>query len=174
MQQEQETIEAVQIIKRNGDHLLDLVNDILDLSKIEADKCTVDLQKCSPRRLCRCHFADAGACGCEGTAADARVRGAAFPRRSRLIRPAYGRSSSISSAMPSSSPRSAAFGSWCNWTSKPKTEPKLRFDVIDTGIGLSEEQNGTLFQAVFSGGLPRQLVASGAPDWDWQSANDWP
>ena len=25
-------------------------------------------------------------------------------------------------------------------------EPKLRFDVIDTGIGLSEEQMGFLFQ----------------------------
>ena len=43
--------EGISVIRRNGHYLLDIVNDLLDIAKIEAGTLSVDLAPCSPVQM---------------------------------------------------------------------------------------------------------------------------
>lgn len=48
---QQEAIEHLQTIRRNGEHLLGILNDILDIAKIESGKMKFEQMHCNPRAM---------------------------------------------------------------------------------------------------------------------------
>lgn len=137
-------IEAVQAIKRNGEHLLAIINDILDLSKIEAGELTVESLVCSPRAVV------------EDVLSLMRVRsqarGIALDVAYETHMPARFRSDPtrlrqilmnlIANAIKFSDGGSVRL----NVRLADRDQPKLEFDVVDTGIGMSPEQQERLFR----------------------------
>jgi PAS domain S-box-containing protein len=133
-------------IRRNGDHLLAIVNDVLDLSKIEAGKMTVERIASSPPVLV------------------AEVATMMHPRaihKGLTLDVAYRRP--IPETIQADPTRLRQIlinliGNAIKFTetggvrleismeaASPPARPQLRFDVIDTGLGLTAEQQEALF-----------------------------
>jgi PAS domain S-box-containing protein len=159
--------QAFETIKRNGEHLLGLINDILDLSKVEAEKMEIQPVRCSPFELLTEVVslmrvrADAKQLKLETDVAGLlpetvltdplRLRqvlvnllGNAIKFTdqgevritARLVRGKGTVPFSASPAEPADE----------NRDSPPGDSPRLRFDVTDTGIGMSDGQMQRLFQ----------------------------
>jgi signal transduction histidine kinase/CheY-like chemotaxis protein/HPt (histidine-containing phosphotransfer) domain-containing protein len=133
------------VIRRNGEHLLDLINDLLDLSRIEAGKLAVDAIEASlPHVL-------------SDLASLMRVRAAesGLDFGVHLLTP-------IPATLRTEPTRIRQIllnlvGNAVKFTRKgsvhvlvrhePRvTPPRLAIDVVDTGIGMSAEQTAALFQ----------------------------
>jgi PAS domain S-box-containing protein len=144
--------EFIEIIKRNGKHLLELINDILDLSKVESDTLEVVTQSFSPQQI----IAD--------VQATMNVR-AAEKQLDLLVEyvtdvPAVvesdpGRLRQILMNLVGNAVKFTESGSVRLEIRhlKDPHEPQLQFAVIDTGIGITEEQSTRLFKP-FSQGDP--------------------
>lgn len=138
--------EAVLAIQRNGLHLLTVINDILDLSKIEAGRLMVERIRCSPFEL---------VAGAESLAhAGLRDRTLTFkveylgdlpetvetdPTRLRQIL-----ANLLSNAIKFTD--SGGIRLLVRLADADTPRPLLQFDVMDTGIGISLEQAQKLFR----------------------------
>ncbi len=141
----EETTEACQIIKRNGEHLLHVINDILDLSKIEAGKQELDFQPCSLRQLA------ADVIATMQVKADAKglLLSAEFKENvSDRILTAPIRLRQILVNLIGNAIKFTETGSVRVVVRNEASSngQKLRFDIIDTGIGIEEDQIRLLFQ----------------------------
>ena len=139
--------ESLQIIHRNGEHLLGLINDILDLSKVEAGKMEIERVPCSPVQLI------------EETVSLMRVRaiekGLSLNARYEFPLP----QTILSDPVRVRQVLVNLVGNAVKFTSEGNVDIIVRcaadyqtgnaviaFDVTDTGIGMTPEQVGRLFQ----------------------------
>lgn len=141
-----EEIDAVQTIRRNGEYLLELINDILDLSKIEAGRLTLEQIDVLPVKL----VADvitlmrvrAQAKGLQlqvhyATPVPETIQTDPTRLRQILI-------NLIGNAIKFTDHGAVRFE--IRLRQEADQPQRLQFDVIDTGIGMTEEQIGRLFR----------------------------
>lgn len=140
-------LDRVDTIQRNGRHLLTIINDILDVSKIEAGKMTTELANCSVNKV----VADMVSL----------LRPKALSKGLQLN---VNYDGSIPKSIQSDPTRLRQIlvnliGNAIKFTEKgqinlavrlkedtPPGHPQLQFDVIDTGIGMTDEQREAVFQ----------------------------
>jgi PAS domain S-box-containing protein len=140
-----ESLEAAKTIKRNGEYLLGIINDILDLSKIEAGKMTVEQIPCSPCRIVA------------EVVSLARVRAEAKGLPFSLeydgvipetIQSDPTRLRQILINLVNNAIKFTEVGS-VRLVARfvdDRSGPRMQFNVVDTGLGMTEEQVAELFQ----------------------------
>ncbi|QDT36437.1 ATP-binding protein [Stratiformator vulcanicus] len=142
---------AVKTVLRNGEHLLEIINDVLDLSKIEAGRLEVEQIECSPVQVA------ADVVSIMRVRADAKhlplklTFGSAMPS---MIRSDPTRLRQILLNLVGNAVKFTGEGSvtlHSSFDPRARGGPELRFDIVDTGIGLTPEQLGKLFNAFAQG-----------------------
>ncbi|NLX96702.1 MAG: response regulator [Rhodopirellula sp.] len=138
--------DSVKTIQRNGEYLLGIINDILDLSKIEAGKMEIERVQCCPRELL------------DELVSLMRVRANA---KSLPLEVEY--DGPIPRSIQSDPKRLRQIlinlmGNAVKFTETGKVrlvarlldpqceDPKMQFDVIDSGIGMTDAQISELFK----------------------------
>ena len=155
--------QAVATIKRNGGYLLAIINDILDLSKIEAGRLEVDRIACLPRKLLTelksLMSAGAEAKGLTFTLEfDGAVPEAVLTDPVRLRQILI---NLIGNAIKFTDSGGIRVTARLRTYSSP--EPMLEIEVADTGIGMNDFQLSRLFQpfAQADGSTTRQFGGTG-------------
>jgi len=128
-------------IHSSGDHLLTLINDILDLSKIEAGKMDLHIEEFDFANLLK---------QIEATAkplVDKNKNKFVIKCKTKKLKLKNDQTKvrQILFNMLSNAAKFTKRGT-ITLQIKPEKKDNLRFDVIDTGIGMSEEQMGKVFE----------------------------
>ncbi len=136
----------IQTIRRNGEHLLSIINDMLDLCKIEAGKMSMDHLPCAPAAvvvdvasMMRVRAAEKGLSleVTYQTAIPETIRTDPMRLRQILI-------NLVANAVKFTEKGGVSIHVRCEEQSS--SNPILRFEVIDTGIGISPEQCAVVFE----------------------------
>lgn len=133
--------DAISTIRRNGEHLLSIINDILDLSKIEAGQLKLEKIECSPQQLVtdvaelmRARIEAKGLALVIETTQELPTQFSTDPTRLRQV-------------LLNLVGNAAKFTQQGSVTIRLSQldENRLRFEVADTGIGMTAEQTARLF-----------------------------
>lgn len=139
--------QAIETVHRNGQHLLAIINDILDISKIEAGRMTFERLSCSPQQMIEDTLALMSARAAEK---QLELKADFIGPIPESIQTDPTRVRQILVNLVGNALKFTATGSVrlvTQLTSVPDGTPRrLRIDVIDSGIGMSENQVRNLFQ----------------------------
>jgi signal transduction histidine kinase/CheY-like chemotaxis protein len=148
--------EGIEVIHRSGEYLLSLINDILDLSKIEAGKLEL-----SPGEF---HLAEM----LEDMATLFRLRAAQkslsfeYTRESELPSRVYGDSKKFRQILFNLLSNAVKFthGGYVRFSVDYRA-PRIRFEIEDSGIGILPEEMETVFQPFEQGSRTRLCEGTG-------------
>ena len=153
-------VRSATTIHTSGEHLLTLINDILDLSKIEAGKLDLHLERVNVEDLCQASlgFVKTQAMkkrigvACENDGRVAHLQ--ADPKRLKQI---------LVNLLTNAVKFTAEGGNLGLTVSAPPGEDTVRFTVWDTGIGIAAEDAPRLFRAFtqIDSGLNRAQAGTG-------------
>jgi signal transduction histidine kinase/DNA-binding response OmpR family regulator len=137
----------VQTIRRNGDHLLTLINDILDISKIESGRLDLERIECSPARivgevasLMRVKAVERGIDFVVEFAGPIPQHINSDPTRLRQIL-----LNLVSNAVKFTARGHVRIVT--RFDATPDGQGKIIFEVHDSGVGMTAEQTARLFEA---------------------------
>jgi signal transduction histidine kinase len=145
---EAQRFELIQIIHRNGRHLLSLIDDVLDLSKIEAGRLEITHEACNLPELLRDVYSllgrrasDKGLQFAIEPAGPLPVTICTDPTRLRQILVNL-----VGNAIKFTARGSVCLRVSCKLPDAPDADRRLQFEVVDTGIGMTPEQIAAVFQ----------------------------
>lgn len=136
--------EALNSIKQNGQHLLSIINDILDLSKIEAGKLAIDPVDCAPRTVLDEALGVIRIKACEKGLSVRVEWDVAIPE---LLHTDPTRLRQILTNLLGNAVKFTEAGEIRVVVSFIAADvQRLRFDIHDSGVGLDQQQAAGLFQ----------------------------
>ena len=142
-----ERLNCLAVIRRNGEHLLNLINDILDISKIEAGKMEVNPSRCNiPELISDVLSLMRVRAGEKGISLSAEYKGplpeTIYADKARLKQALMNLVSNAIKFTESGGVR-LEVSFLPEWRDK---EPAVQIKVIDTGVGIKPENLKQLFQ----------------------------
>ena len=144
-----EQSEAIRAIGRNGDHLLQIINDILDLAKVESGRMKIEPKRCNPLAIVEELIA--------GQRLSANDKGLALNLKLRTSVPAVIRTDEVrlrqilvnllgnAVKFTEAGGVTVTLGLWD--MRGPIASPRMYFSVADTGVGIPAEKLPDVFQA---------------------------
>ncbi|MCA9258587.1 MAG: response regulator, partial [Planctomycetales bacterium] len=147
----EQRIDAIRTIRRNGEHLLSIINDILDISKIEAGKLRIEYLHVDPLEIVQ-EIVDLMQVRAEGKGLDLNL--AAHSEIPLFVSTDPVRLRQILTNLIGNAIKFTELGAVTVGVSYHEPRPgegRLQIDVADTGIGMTEAQALRIFEAFAQG-----------------------
>jgi PAS domain S-box-containing protein len=137
--------EAAETIKRNGEHLLGVINDILDLSKIEAGRMQIERVRCSPCQMVA-EVASLMRVRCDAKGLRLRIEYGGPVPETVLTDPLRLRQILVNVVSNAIKFTERGDVRLITGLVDHAGQPALQFDVLDSGIGMTPQQMEKLFR----------------------------